>query len=167
VIMQYRVESIGSKTYEGIGSLFGEDGYARQSGSGHNWTCMVIDSDVRKERAQDYPGNVAYSLGTDQATGATLPQDYVCAYVVEGGTIVFSYWRRGTTLFTGVPDPADADVYVQSFGESNGVGVSEDMNFSTEIAVGLHGINYTAGAGNGPVAQLKRVKIISAGPGRD
>ena len=163
----YRVQSIGSKQYEGIGSLFGEDGYARQSGSGHNWTCMVIDSDVRKERAQDYPGNVAYALGTDQATGATLPQDYVCAYVIEGGTIVFSYWRRGTTLFTGVPDPADADVYVQSFGESNGVGVSEDMNFGTEIAVGLHGINYTAGAGNGPVAQLKRVKIISAGPGRD
>ena len=167
VMMQYRVQSIGSKQYEGIGSLFGEDGYARQSGSGHNWTCMVIDSDVRKERAQDYPGNVAYALGTDQATGATLPQDYVCAYVVEGGTIVFSYWRRGTTLFTGVPDPADADVYVQSFGESNGVGVSEDMVFGNEIAVGLHGINYTAGAGAGPVAQLKRVKIISAGPGRD
>jgi hypothetical protein len=56
---------------------------------------------------------------------------------------------------------------VQSFGEANSVGVSEDMNFGNEIAVGLHAVNYTAGAGAGPVAQLKRVKIISAGPGRD
>lgn len=167
VMLQYRVESIGSKTYESIGGCFGEDGRPRTTGSGHNWTCMVVDSDVRTERAQDYPGNVAYAFGTNQASGATLPQDYVAAFVVEGGSIVFTYWRRGTTLFDGVPDPSDADVYVQSFGESNGVGVSEDMTMGTEIAVGLHGINYTAGAGAGPVAQLKRVKIIGAGPGRD
>ena len=128
---------------------------------------MVIDSDVKKERAQDYPGNTAYAFGTDQATGATLPQEYVCAYVIEGGTIVFSYWRRGTTLFNGVPDPSDSDVYVQAFAETNAVGTSESKNFGNEIAVGLHGINYTSGAGNGPVAQLKRVKITSAGPGRD
>ena len=167
VQLQYRVESIGNKTYEGIGATFGEDGRPRTTGSGHNWACMVIDSDSRKERAQDYPGNAAYNFGTDQATGATLPQEYVCAFVVHAGTIVYCYWRRGTTLFNGVPDPSDSDVYVQAFAETNAVGVSESKNFGNEIAVGLHGINYTAGAGAGPIAQLKRVKITSAGPGRD
>ena len=167
VMLQYRVEAIGAKVYEGAGCIFGEDGRPRTTGSGHNWTCMAIDSDVVNERAQDYAGNVNYSLGTTQATGATLPQEYVGAFVVEGGSIVHCYWRRGTTLFDGVPDPSDADVYVQSFGESNGVGVSETKNFGTEIAVGLHGICYTIGAGNAPVVQLKRVKIIGAGPGRD
>lgn len=167
VQLQYRVESIGSKTYEGAGAIFGEDGRPRETGSGHNWTCMVIDSDSNSERAQDYSGNVAYSLGTTQATGATLPQEYVAAFVVHAGVIVYCYWRRGTTLFNGVPDPSDSDVYVYAFSETNAVGVSETKNFGNEIAVGLHGINYTSGAGNGPIAQLRRVKITSAGPGRD
>ena len=167
VQMVYEVTDVGNNTFDGVGVVFGEDGKARAAGSGHNWGCQVWDAPTHNERVGDYPSGTNYNVGTNQATGATLPQSYVCAWVVHAGTVVRGYWRRGDTIFTGVPDPADSDVYVQDMGETTGITTTESENFGSTWSFGIAGAVYSTGSGNGSSARLKRVRISGAGLGRD
>lgn len=160
-----RVESFGTGGAAFANCIFavGPNDNFRSSGGGYVVTGGIWQpSNVR---FVSYSGTSA-TFDSPIQTTLTPPATITVAALIQGGEVNRVWVRSGDTLFNGVPDTADANVYMRRFSETVSAGTTENASrYSTDLYAGISLASYgTTGVSK---AQLQHLKITSSGFPRD
>lgn len=160
-----RVESFGTggSAFANCTFAVGPNDNFRSSGGGYVVTGGIWQpSNVRWVT---YSGTSA-TFDSPIQTTLTPPATITVAALIQGGEVNRVWVRSGDTLFNGVPNTADADVYMRRFSETVAAGTTENASrYSSELYAGISLAPYgTSGVSK---AQLQRLKVVASGYPRD